>query len=113
MGVDQNVQIEPSRLSLRSGDVVLFVLDAVVENRNVEEELYGAGRLGNLLQAKCGGSIQDLVGSIVNEGRSFSEETKQADDTTILALRIKKGQEERTTEFQTSGAHNADAQRRG
>ncbi len=110
MGVDQNVRIEPSRLSLKPGDVVLFVSDAVVENRNIEGELYGADRLGDLLQAKRGGSIQDLVESIVDEGRSFSREIKQADDTTILALRIKKGQEESTTEFQTIGAHIADVQ---
>lgn len=113
MGVDENVRIEPSRLSLKPGDVVLFVSDAVVENRNIEGELYGADRLGNLLQEKRGGSIQELVESIVDEGRSFSKETKQADDTTILALRIKEGLEERTAELQAVGAHSADAQEHG
>ena len=63
--------------------------------------------------SKRGESIQDMVESIANEGRSFSKETKQADDTTILALRIRKGLEEKTAEFQTSGAHSADAQRHG
>lgn len=113
MGVDQNIRIEPSRLSLKPGDVILFVSDAVVDNRNIEGELYGADRLGDLLQARRGGSLQDLAESIVNEGRFFSRETEQTDDTTILALQIKKGRKEGTTEFHTSGAHCTDAHRHG
>jgi len=113
MGVDQNIRIEPSRLSLKPGDVILFVSDAVVDNRNIEGELYGVDRLGDLLQARRGGSLQDLAESIVNEGRLFSRETEQADDTTILALQIKKGREEGTDEFHTSGTQSADAHRHG
>ncbi len=105
MGVDLNIRIEPSRLSLEPGDTVLFVSDAVVENRNIEGQLYGTDRLGELLQAQRGESVQDLVASIVNDGRVFSKETKQADDTTILALQIRKGLETKTGELLAAVAH--------
>ncbi|MHC4120211.1 MAG: PP2C family protein-serine/threonine phosphatase [Planctomycetota bacterium] len=104
LGVDLDIRIEPSRLALEPGDVVLFVSDAVVENRNIEGQLYGTERLSDLLQAQRGESVQDLVASIVNDGRAFSKETKQVDDMTVLALQIKKGLETEARELQAAAA---------
>ena len=91
MGVEQDIEIEPSRLTLGAGDIVLFASDGVVENQNAEGELYGTDRFGTFLQAQRGGSVQNLVESIVEEWRAFSTDAKQTDDRTVLALQIKDG----------------------
>ena len=91
MGVDQDIEIEPSRLTLGAGDIVLFASDGIVENQNAEGELYGTDRFGAFLQAQRGESVQNLVESIVEEWRTFATDAKQTDDRTVLALQIKDG----------------------
>ena len=91
MGVDRDIEIEPSRLTLATGDIVLFASDGIVENQNAEGELYGTDRFGAFLQAQRGKSVQNLVESIVEEWRTFSTDAKQTDDRTVLALQIKDG----------------------
>jgi len=89
MGVDRDIEIKPSRLTLGAGDIVLFASDGIVENQNAEGEFYGTDRFGEFLQAQRGGSVQNLVESIVEEWRTFSTNAKQTDDRTVLALQIK------------------------
>ncbi|MEA3225999.1 MAG: PP2C family protein-serine/threonine phosphatase [Planctomycetota bacterium] len=89
MGVDRDIEIEPSRLTLGAGDIVLFASDGVVENQDAEGELYGTDRFGDFLQAQRDGSVQNLIESIVKECRTFSTGAKQTDDRTLMALQIK------------------------
>jgi serine phosphatase RsbU (regulator of sigma subunit) len=89
MGIDQDIDIKPARLALSTGDIVLFVSDGIVESRNVEAELYGTDRLEDFLEAKRGRQVQELVEAIVSESQTFSKDTRQGDDRTILALQIK------------------------
>ncbi|MHC4539422.1 MAG: PP2C family protein-serine/threonine phosphatase, partial [Planctomycetota bacterium] len=89
LGVNENIDIQPAKLALGPGDVVLFVSDGIVENQDVEGRLYGTDRLENFLRKKRGEPVSELVASILNEWRTFSKETKQSDDGTILALQIK------------------------
>ncbi|MHC4569047.1 MAG: PP2C family protein-serine/threonine phosphatase [Planctomycetota bacterium] len=91
MGVEQDIEIKPSRLTLRPGDIVLFASDGVVENQNSDGEIYGTERFGAFLQAQRGESVQGLVESIINEWRTYSRGAKQTDDRTVLALQIKDG----------------------
>jgi len=91
MGVEEDIEIEPSRLTLGAGDIVLFASDGVVENQDAEGQIYGTDRFDKFLQTQRGGSVESLVESIVNEWRTYSEGAKQTDDRTVLALRIKDG----------------------
>ena len=61
MGVEQDIEIKPSRLNLGPGDIVLFASDGVVENQNSEGQIYGTDRFATFLQAQRGGSVQGLV----------------------------------------------------
>jgi len=89
MGVERDIEIEPSRLTLGAGDIVLFASDGVVENQNAEGQIYGTDRFADFLQAHRGGPVRGLVESIVEEWRTFSRDAKQTDDRTVLALQIK------------------------
>jgi sigma-B regulation protein RsbU (phosphoserine phosphatase) len=89
MGVDRDIEIEPSRLTLGAGDIVLFASDGVVENQNAEGELYGTERFSAFLQTQRGEPVRNLVNSIVEEWRSFSTDARQTDDRTVLALQVK------------------------
>ncbi len=89
MGISRDIDIEPSRLTLRPGDIVLFASDGIVENQNAEGEIYGVDRFGRFLQENRDGSVQSLVDAIVNEWRTYSAQAKQTDDRTVLALQVK------------------------
>ncbi|MHC4228672.1 MAG: PP2C family protein-serine/threonine phosphatase [Planctomycetota bacterium] len=89
MGIDQDIDIKPARLALGAEDIILFVSDGIVENRNVETALYGTDRLEGFLEANRGRQVQELVDAIVSESQAFSKDAKQGDDRTILALQIK------------------------
>ena len=89
MGIDRDIDIKPARLALGAEDIILFVSDGIVENRNVETELYGTDRLEDFLEAKRGRQVKELVDAIVGESQTFSKDAKQGDDRTILALQIK------------------------
>ena len=91
MGVNRDIEIEPSRLTLGLGDIVLFASDGIVENQNAEGEIYGTDRFGDFLQAQRGASVRNLVESIVDEWRTYAKDAKQTDDRTVLALQIKHG----------------------
>jgi len=89
MGVEEDIEIKPSRLSLSPGDIVLFVSDGMVENRNAEGVFYGLERLEEFLGTKRGAPVNQLVESILGRWQNFSEGARQADDGTILAFQIK------------------------
>lgn len=98
MGINREIDFEPSRLTLRTGDIVLFASDGVVENQNAEGQIYGIDRFGRFLQDQRGRLVQGLVDAIVNEWRTYSMEAKQNDDRTVLALQIKDSSRKGDTE---------------
>jgi serine phosphatase RsbU (regulator of sigma subunit) len=89
MGISRDIDIEPSRLTLSAGDIVLFASDGVVDNQSAGGETYGVDRFGRFLRGNRNGSVQNLVDAIVNEWQTYSKDAKQTDDRTILALQIK------------------------
>jgi sigma-B regulation protein RsbU (phosphoserine phosphatase) len=89
MGIQEQVDVTLSSITLTPGDAVLFVSDGIVENPNADGQLYGTDRFASFLQAQRALAPQQLVDAISNEARDHSRGTGQSDDRTILALRIK------------------------
>ena len=88
MGVEEYVDLTISSVMLAPGDTVLFVSDGIVENPNLDGNLYGTERFESFLQSNRLLPPETLVQAIADEARNYSSGTTQSDDRTILALRI-------------------------
>jgi sigma-B regulation protein RsbU (phosphoserine phosphatase) len=71
------------------GDVLFLYTDGVTEAMNGKKELFGEQRLVAALNA--GGNLppKDLLSAIKREVDNFADGTEQADDITMLALKVK------------------------
>jgi serine phosphatase RsbU (regulator of sigma subunit) len=90
LGIKEEIDIQTARRALSPGDTVLFVSDGIVENEDVDGEVYGTERFEELMKAGRGRglSLQALADSILEEAGRFSQGAPQSDDRTVLAFQI-------------------------
>jgi serine phosphatase RsbU (regulator of sigma subunit) len=89
LGVIEDFEISESSKPLRSGDMILFVSDGLIEAINVDGERYGMKRFETLLQSHRSSTANQLVDIVIREVSDFANEAEQTDDRTVLAFRIK------------------------
>jgi sigma-B regulation protein RsbU (phosphoserine phosphatase) len=89
MGVEEVKDIKTSSMKLGAGDVVLFVSDGIVENKDVDGELYEIERFEEFIRCHRSVGLKEFVGLIVEEAGNYSSNAVQNDDRTILAFKIK------------------------
>jgi serine phosphatase RsbU (regulator of sigma subunit) len=89
LGIMERIEVESAECKLRSGDIVLFVSDGLVEAQNIDGEIYGLDEFEDLLKSKHPGSPGQLVDFIMDEIGRFSKNAEQTDDRTILAFQAK------------------------
>jgi sigma-B regulation protein RsbU (phosphoserine phosphatase) len=89
LGIEPTIVIKSSELLLDAGDTILLASDGLVENRNVNGELYGIDRFEQFVNANRQDGVEALVGLAVNEMEAFSKDAEPSDDRTILAFQIK------------------------
>lgn len=89
LGVQGDIVIRPSRQLLRPGDIILFVSDGIIENRDADGELYGADKFKRFVSSNRQSGVEDLVALTVDEMADFSKDAEPSDDRTILAFQIK------------------------
>jgi sigma-B regulation protein RsbU (phosphoserine phosphatase) len=88
LGWMENGQYNEKEVKLESGDVLYLYTDGVTEAMNGKRELFGEQRLVAALDANRDCGPLDLLSAIKREVDNFAEGTEQADDITMLALRI-------------------------
>lgn len=75
---------------MKTGDLVIFYSDGVIEATNKEEEMYQTERLLELLQrADSGISAREMVDLIVKNVTGFMDGEEAYDDITVVVLRCK------------------------
>jgi len=89
LGVEEQIEFKTSRLSLKPGDVIVFASDGIVENRNIDGELYGGAVFTDFLQQHRIETVARLIQLIEEEMDTYAKNAEQSDDRTILALRVK------------------------
>ncbi|MHC4474914.1 MAG: PP2C family protein-serine/threonine phosphatase [Planctomycetota bacterium] len=89
LGVQEDVVIGSSRQTLEPGEIILFVSDGIIENRDADGELYGADKFERFVSSNRQSGVEDLVALTVNEMSDFSKDAEPSDDRTILAFQIK------------------------
>jgi sigma-B regulation protein RsbU (phosphoserine phosphatase) len=73
---------------LKPGDVLYLYTDGVTETMNGEKELFGEQRLIAALNADKDRPAKELLSAIKREVDIFADGAEQADDITMLAVRI-------------------------
>ena len=90
LGIDPEESFCDASRRLEPGDVLLLYTDGITEARNPAGEMFGTDRLDQiLLEAECGSGSRDLLASVLNELRRFTDGRPAGDDRTLLALRVR------------------------
>jgi sigma-B regulation protein RsbU (phosphoserine phosphatase) len=75
-------------ITLEPGDVLFLFTDGITEAMNQRKELFGELRLLAALNANGDSPLKELLPAIKREVDNFADGTEQADDITMLALKI-------------------------
>ncbi len=89
LGIEEMIDIQKAEVSLQKGDGFLIASDGIVENQDIEGQLYGQERFEELLRKNATLSISEMTQLITRETESFSKGTSLKDDQTLLTFRIK------------------------
>ena len=73
---------------LEKGDVLFLYTDGVTEAMNNDKDLFSEQRLVDAINKNTDASVVELLPAIKREIDTFAEGAEQADDITMLALRI-------------------------
>jgi len=84
----ENVKYREEEIYLRPGDALFLYTDGVTEAMSHDKELFGEQRLINALNDNIDCYPQDLLHAIKREVEVFANGVEQADDITMLALKI-------------------------
>lgn len=89
LGLDDQPYDEKT-LQLRSGDLVVFYSDGIVETMRADGQEYGTERFENLLREIVGDlSVDEIAGRILEEVDRFAGGLPPGDDRTVVVLRVK------------------------
>jgi len=84
----EDIKYEEEELYLQPGDTLYLYTDGVTEAMSRDKELFGEQRLVDALNKNKDCYPQDLLHAIRREVDSFAGGNEQADDITMLAIRI-------------------------
>ncbi|OGO70443.1 MAG: hypothetical protein A2Z37_03655 [Chloroflexi bacterium RBG_19FT_COMBO_62_14] len=88
VGLTEDFTYTDEAVPLTAGDVLLLYTDGVTESANSLGEFFGASRLASLVRDNAGLSAHDLVHAIRDGLDGFAEGATQADDVTIVVMRV-------------------------
>ena len=92
LGLDRGDRFEQilqeQMVPLEKDDVFLLFTDGLSEAMNAESELFGEGRLARILRETEGLATEEIRERILSEVRSFAGGATQADDMTLVILKV-------------------------
>ncbi len=84
----ENMRYHANEIELQKGDILYLYTDGVSEATNSAEELYGEERLLNCITSAKNSSAKELIDSVNVSLDNFVKGYEQADDITMLAIKI-------------------------
>ncbi|NTW82906.1 MAG: SpoIIE family protein phosphatase [Chlorobiaceae bacterium] len=75
------------KITLSPGDILFLYTDGITEAKNHEEMLFGEKRLIESLNKTPTDSVKEMIYSIRENVRIFSQDCSQSDDITMLAIK--------------------------
>ncbi len=86
LGMVEKVAIEPRRIELNAGDVLLACTDGITEARNQAGEMFGEDRLAEWLRARRNKPVAGLADDLMQELRRFGQ-MEATDDITLWGVK--------------------------
>ena len=86
IGAVEGIAYREDEEILDSGDLFLMLTDGVTEAMDVDNTLYGEGRLKDLLSQREFDSAEQMVDLVLDDVWVYQGEAEQADDVTVLAV---------------------------
>jgi sigma-B regulation protein RsbU (phosphoserine phosphatase) len=88
LGWMKSAQYKANEITIGPGDVLYLYTDGVTEAMNGKDELFGEQRLVAALDANRDCPPKELLAAIKRAVDNFADGTEQADDITMLALKV-------------------------
>jgi len=88
LGMMPNMKYEIEKVPLKCGDMLLLFTDGVTEAVDINRKQFEEWRLEKLLSRRRNLSGRELIDKVISELNAFSKGAPQADDITMLALKV-------------------------
>jgi serine phosphatase RsbU (regulator of sigma subunit) len=82
-------KLEEISLTLRTGDMIVFITDGISEANNLIGNEFGYERLQSVIQSNRDASAEELTEFIMEEVKAFANQPVQHDDITLLVIKMK------------------------
>lgn len=87
LSIMEDFPFEEKTIPLAPGDIMVVFSDGITEAINPNQELFGEGRLAELLQQHRGESAAEIIESIVRGVKQHAAAAPQMDDMTIIVVK--------------------------
>ena len=81
-------QYEEGSTVLEKGDVLVCFSDGISEATNSSDELWDESEVEKLLRTASGATAREMTERIVHAADAFAGDAEQADDMTVVTLRV-------------------------
>src|ERR1700726_4669997 len=89
LGLFDETDYDEFRFRMKPGDMFVFFSDGILDARNRKGELFGRGRVENII-AECNGkSAECVVDSLFKAAAEHSAGVETFDDQTVVAIRVR------------------------
>lgn len=82
-------KLKETTITLRSGDMIVFITDGISEAKNLIGSEFGYERLRSIIQSRRQAGAEELAKFIMEEVKAFANQPVQYDDITLLVMKIK------------------------
>lgn len=89
LGIKQKLPLHRKVFRLKKGDVLLLMTDGLAETQNADGEMLGYESISEKLRNIADRSSAEIIDYLVWMGATWSEEGRQRDDVSMIALRKK------------------------
>lgn len=86
--MDDVLYNEHRRENLANGQIIAIGTDGIWEAFNIHGEMYGKERLRQCIRANARQSAADILGSVYEELRQFTQGRKTEDDITLVVIKV-------------------------
>ena len=86
LGLVPGAIFEVAGTTIAPGDKIVIYTDGVSEARGPGDEFYGIDRLLSVVKRHAAATCEQMHDAILDDLRTFTEETPQADDITLVVL---------------------------
>lgn len=88
LGLRKNLKLKEYELKLQPGDSIFVYTDGIPEASNINDQLYGLERLGEVLNKNRESSLKEILSDVSRDIEIFSAGAEQFDDITMLGFRF-------------------------